>query len=221
MSNTENLNLINKEIKNLEYLNKKSPNFYERNLRILLNTNQLLINSNISKVTNYNYQNQKSIILNPLEFLKSLVQLTRLIQFLKTRPSLRIVIDSDNLELNDIFPRIVKSNQRLEFHIISKIIKKLNPKNYINKPRPKYISRRVWDQMVLRSKAVQLYFHISSTSLEKNYFKYVFSKNLFLIYVINSSLSLNNLNTYTFYNNIDDTCKIIFLLLFLKKNLKS
>ena len=141
---------------------------------------------------------EKVAILNFLEIVKSLKQLIRLLQFLKTKNSCLYIL-IENTFYTTILSTFIKNKKLLNIKVFSSIRKK--------------------DLLV---KKVQMLLNLTSNKTKYlNFFNQLVLNNIFLIQSINSKMELKQFGAYKIYNKLDDIKKFLFIVVLISQIYKN
>lgn len=171
---------------------------YLRNIKFLINSNLLSLENldDLSKKSRKQNSANKIKILNVSEYLKSVKQFVRILQFLRNQKKSLLYLEED-MEL--IF-LIKKRNPKISLKTFSKHlfgVKKKDDSNEISK----------------------LYLSTTEFSVNDQYLKFLFFHKLYIISSINPNPEKNYLGTYKFHNDLTKIRKQMFFLLLLRKNI--
>lgn len=173
----------------------------------LLESDFILLNNALSKNNGYLYNettlttNQQISALDVLQVLKSVKQMIRLIQFLKSQknPCLHIIVENKQhfFLLKQYF---IDNPSKFPINLHNSLL--LKKKNNTS------------TQMLL---SFEQEYSINNTKALKR----LLSDNIFLIQKINAKMEFNNWGTYKIFNDLFDFKKIIFLIILLEQSLAS
>ena len=173
----------------------QKPNLF---LKSLIESDFLLVDQKSKKdlryIKSFNKTKDSSLLfLDPLETIKTVKQLIRLLQFLKKQNSsvLHLLVENKQyLELAETFFKPVQINS------LPVLVKE-------NLPSKSFSSNTL--QLL-----IMLNFSLNN---RETTFKRIFDKNIFLINKINAKFEKNNWGTYKIYNDLNDFKKLVFLLI--------
>lgn len=179
----------------------QKPNLF---LKSLIESDFLLVDQKSKKdlryIKSFNKTKDSSLLfLDPLETIKTVKQLIRLLQFLKKQNSsvLHLLVENKQyLELAETFFKPVQINS------LPVLVKENLPS--------KSFSRNTLQLLIM------LNFSLNN---RETTFKRIFDKNIFLINKINAKFEKNNWGTYKIYNDLNDFKKLVFLLITIQQTL--
>ena len=179
----------------------QKPNLF---LKSLIESDFLLVDQKSKKdlryIKSFNKTKDSSLLfLDPLETVKTVKQLIRLLQFLKKQNSsvLHLLVENKQyLELAETFFKPVQINS------LPVLVKE-------NLPSKSFSSNTL--QLL-----IMLNFSLNN---RETTFKRIFDKNIFLINKINAKFEKNNWGTYKIYNDLNDFKKLVFLLITIQQTL--
>jgi len=180
---------------------EQKPNLF---LKSLIESDFLLVDQKSKKdlrhIKSFNKNKDSSLLfLDPLETVKTVKQLIRLLQFLKKQNSsvLHLLVENKQyLELAETFFKPTQTNS------LPVLVKENLPS--------KGFSSNTLQLLIL------LNFSLNN---KETTFKRIFDKNIFLINKINAKFEKNNWGTYKIYNNLSDFKKLVFLLIIIQQTL--
>jgi hypothetical protein len=180
---------------------EQKPNLF---LKSLIESDFLLVDQKSKKdlryIKSFNKTKDSSLLfLDPLETVKTVKQLVRLLQFLKKQNSsvLHLLVENKQyLELAETFFKTVQTNS------LSVLVKENLPS--------KSFSNNTLQLLIM------LNFSLNN---RETTFKRIFDKNIFLINKINAKFEKNNWGTYKIYNDLNDFKKLVFLLITIQQTL--
>jgi len=180
---------------------EQKPNLF---LKSLIESDFLLVDQKSKKdlrhIKSFNKNKDSSLLfLDPLETVKTVKQLIRLLQFLKKQNSsvLHLVVENKQyLELAEIFFKPTQTNS------LPVLVKE-------NLPSKSFSSNTLQLLILLNF----------SLNNKETTFKRIFDKNIFLINKINAKFEKNNWGTYKIYNDLSDFKKLVFLLIIIQQTL--
>ena len=174
---------------------EQKPNLF---LKSLIESDFLLVDQKSKKdlrhIKSFNKNKDSSLLfLDPLETVKTVKQLIRLLQFLKKQNSsvLHLLVENKQyLELAETFFKPTQTNS------LPVLVKE-------NLPSKSFSSNTLQLLILLNF----------SLNNKETTFKRIFDKNIFLINKINAKFEKNNWGTYKIYNDLSDFKKLVFLLI--------
>ena len=129
--------------------------------------------------------------LDLLQMSKSLKQLVRLFQFLKSQKKSQLLLWVDNKQHQHLLNELLKKNAQQEctFQIELDLFRN---KEFTN----------IFQVLIALNQTL---------TANKKTLKYLFEQNILLITKINSGLENNNLNAYKIFNDLSDFKKLVFI----------
>lgn len=143
-------------------------------------------------------KNKVECSLNIFELVKSLKQLVRVLQFLKTFKKKQFIICSSNVNVLSFLDLYKKELEFSESLILE----------------PDY--RKVKSLTTLRSLLLLEDLPTSDESFSRNFFE----KNILILTKVNAAFERNSYGTYKIYNEMSDYKKLMFLIILIKKTLE-
>lgn len=138
--------------------------------------------------------------LDLLEASKSLKQLIRLFQFLKSQKKGKLLLWVDNKQHQHLLNELLQnSKQNYSFQVELDLFRN---KNFTN----------IFQILIALNRTL---------TANKKTLKYLFEQDIFLITKINNYLENNNLTTYKIYNDLSDFKKIIFIIALIEQTLNT
>jgi hypothetical protein len=138
--------------------------------------------------------------LNLIEASKSLKQLIRLLQFLKSQKKGKLLLWVDNKQHQHLLNEILQNNK--SSHSFQVELDLFRNKRFTN----------VFQTLLVLNRTL---------TANKKTLKYLFEQNILLITKINDSLENNNLSTYKIYNDLSDFKKLVFILALVEQTLNT
>ena len=129
--------------------------------------------------------------LDLLQISKSLKQLVRLFQFLKSQKKSQLLLWVDNKQYQHLLNELLQT-KRQQDHAFQIELDLFRNKEFTN----------VFQVLIALNQTL---------SANKKTLKYLFEQNILLLTKINSSLESNNLNTYKIFNDLSEFKKLVFV----------
>jgi len=180
---------------------EQKPNLF---LKSLIESDFLLVDQKSKKdlrhIKSFNKNKDSSLLfLDPLETVKTVKQLIRLLQFLKKQNSSVLHLLVENKQYLELAETFFKPTQTSSLPVLVKE----------NLPSKSFSSSTLQLLILLNF----------SLNNKETTFKRIFDKNIFLINKINAKFEKNNWGTYKIYNDLSDFKKLVFLLIIIQQTL--
>jgi hypothetical protein len=179
----------------------QNKNIKQLLLKSIIDSDFLLLDKQLTKSLRYtksisNINDSVLFSLDPIETLKSIKQLIRLLQFFKKQNNkfLHILVE------NKQYAKIIES-----FFFKKKLNLSYSIKDSLNRETLPAITNQF------------LFLLTQPLHNNKQLIKKIFDKHIFLVNKVNAKLETNNWGTYKIFNDLNDFKKLIFLLILLDK----
>ena len=175
-----------------------NKNKYINTIKTLISSNLLFFKTSTKTKSFFNLN-----YLDPLQFIKNLKQLIRILQFLKNQINPRLYLQSDNFLFDEILSSILFENRKTNIYFMDVFLKTSTKENKLSRSKKK----------------TSLFLYLNKSTFTPNYFRLLFQKGFILNQSINTNFSRNSLGFYKCYADINDLKTNFFFILLLKKNL--
>lgn len=184
-----------------------NPKINNQFIKLLLATDFLSLQSsrnflkskNVHSAYTVSKDSELNVSLNVVELIKSLKQIIRLLQFIKSQKNKQLTICTSNKQLQTIFSLYFSKLPINKTITVTKTLSRV------------HASLNVTQALLLLEEPLYN---------NKRVFKKLFEENVFLLSKLNSKTEQNNWGTYKVYNDLYDFKKVVFLIALLNQTLK-
>ena len=172
---------------------QKKVKTYIKLIKRLINLNLLVINPLYDVSNQYSLAKLNFIFIDPLDYIKTLKQFIRSLQFLNYLHSSILYLEIDNNKFEN-FVSLLQQNSSKKY--------KIRYLDTVRKKKKNFYSA--------------IYIYLKQNIFASEYFKTLFKKQFYIIYSVNTNFEKNKLGFYKFYSEFDEIKKLTFLISILK-----